>query len=586
MGPFIKSKNNTTKMMINVIIALLPIVLFSFYKNGYLLYKNGNTDFIGMFYPLVFILVGAFGTFTFETVYELLFGKKDEKLIDVISGSYSYMPGIFLALVLPINTPITILLVGCFCATIIGKMIFGGFGKNIFNPALIGALFVLSVYSLTIANNGGYLNAYEVDTLSSATPLSNYSLVTGIGTYETVVKPYGSLLDFFIGTIPGSVGETSAMLCLIAFIFLTLTKTIKWRIPVSYVGTMFLTTLFIGLFNGEGIWFPLFEVMSGGLLFGAVFMATDPVTSPVTNTAQVLYGICLGMITLVCRFLTNYPEGVLTSILVMNMFVFILDKIGYTSKLNKKKMFAPIIIVLVLLIVVTGVVTAKVNVTEETDPNFNILNVVVNNNKVTYTVTEKGYSSNIKLEIVFEGGKLSKATLLDQNDSFFQKVLDANYINTLVSNRDNLEECDTVSGATISSTAVKKAFINTMNDYKNGGYKNFNSSGYIEEKEDIVITKTNVEGSIITYSANTTKSFGGNMDLIIKVDSGKVISIEITDHTDTYIYKLDEANYINSLIDGQSNLDGVDTVSGATVSSKAVKEVVRKVLEVAGNSNE
>ncbi len=190
MGPFIRIKNTTTKMMINVIIALIPIILFSFYKNGIIPYQKGYTDIFGMLYPLLFILIGTLSTFIIETVYEVIFNKNKISFKKIISSSYSYMPGLFLALILPINTPISILIIGCFFATIIGKMLFGGFGQNVFNPALIGCLFIMGAYALTIANSGGYLNSYEIDTISSATPLSNLATISGVGTYKEVVEPF------------------------------------------------------------------------------------------------------------------------------------------------------------------------------------------------------------------------------------------------------------------------------------------------------------------------------------------------------------------------------------------------------------
>ena len=153
-------------------------------------------------------------------------------------------------------------------------MIYGGFGNNIFNPALIGGLFVITMYGSLIDSRGGYLNKYELDAISSATPLKNYSAVSTIN-YDTVIKPYGNLNNFFIGTIPGSIGETSALLCIIAFIFLSYKKVIKWKIPVFYIGTVFLMTYIIGVFNGFGIWYPIFQILSGGLLFGAIFISSS-----------------------------------------------------------------------------------------------------------------------------------------------------------------------------------------------------------------------------------------------------------------------------------------------------------------------
>ena len=231
---------------------------------------------------------------------------------------------------LPLNVPIYVLIIGSIVASL-SKIIFGGFGKNIFNPALIGYIFVTFVYlnSFTTAN---YFNSYELDTISKATPLTNASMVTGVGTYDELIKPYGDLSNFLIGTIPGALAETSALLCIVAYIFLSLTKTIKWRIPLVYVSTVFLLTFGIGRVLDAGIYYPLFHILSGGLMFGAVFMATDPVTSAVTPIGQILSGLVLGILTVFLRF--TGVEGVATSILVVNMLVFIFDKIGAKSRFN------------------------------------------------------------------------------------------------------------------------------------------------------------------------------------------------------------------------------------------------------------
>lgn len=466
MGPFIKTKNNTTKMMLRVVIALIPIILFSFYKNGILPYIKGYVDIFDMFKPLIIILVATFSTFIFETLLQLIFDK-DKNIKNIIFNSYSYMPGLFLGLILPINTPISILIFGSFVASFIGKYVFGGFGKNIFNPALIGRLFIISTYALVITEAGGYLNSFELDTISGATPLSNASLITGIGTYAELVKQYGSLLDFFIGTIPGCIGETSALLCLLAFIYLTVTKTIKWRIPVMYVGTVFVMTFIIGLFNGVSIWYPVFQILSGGLMFGSVFMATDPVTSPITKSGQVIYGLGLGILTVVLRYLTPYPEGVLTSILTMNMLVFIIDSLGVKIKFNKNKIIIPVVVLSIIMISMSFVIGNKLksSITKK-DTSFEIVSKDIKGKNATYVVLQQGYSSKIKIEVIINNDKIDNIEILEANDSFFGKVTDSNYTETLKNNQNDLEDCDTVSGATISSTAVKKAIINVLADYR------------------------------------------------------------------------------------------------------------------------
>ena len=195
-------------------------------------------------------------------------------------------------------------------------------------------------------------------------------------------------------------------------------------------------------------------------MFGAIFMATDPVTSPVTPIGQILYGMFLGILTVVFRFLTPFPEGVLTSILTMNMFVMILDKIGAVARFNFKITIIPFIVAW-LLILGLGVGISMNFTQEKKDTNFNILEKNTNGNKAEYIVTQKGYSSTIKAKIIIENGKVIEFNILEQNDSFYQKVEEENYINKLKENKD----ADTVTGATITSTAIKTMLNNTLNDY-------------------------------------------------------------------------------------------------------------------------
>ncbi len=463
-GPFIKSKNSTNKIMKNLFISLIPIILFSFYKNGIIPYVHNKTDILGLFYPLIFILIGLISTFIIEYLYTYFFLKKrKQELKEYIKNSFSIFPGLFLALILPINTPISILIFGCFMAIVIGKMLYGGFGHNIFNPALIGLLFVVSSYSAIINLNGGYLNAYEVDSLSSATPLTNVNLVEGIGTYDSLVKPYGTIKDFFFGTIPGAVGETSAFLCIIAFIYLLFKKVIKWKIPIIYISTVFIMTYIIGSVNNLGIWYPLFQIFSGGLMFGAVFMATDPVTSPTTSIGQIIYALFLGILTVTFRYLTNAPEGVMTSILTMNMFVMLLDRLGSANKLPIKKIIIPFIISILLILTISFKVGNSFKTTKNSsDSNFKIIEKTNN----YYIVSEKGNGGPIKAKLTIKDKKITNIEIIENNEtaSYYKLVEESNYLDKLIDNQSEIENVDTVSGATISSTALKKMFTNVIND--------------------------------------------------------------------------------------------------------------------------
>lgn len=579
IGPFIKSKNTTNKMMLNLLVSLIPIIVFTVYKNGVLPYQAGKIEFVYILYPLLFILLPALVSFLIETIYAIIFLKKRNKdIFKYIKSSYSFFPGLFLGLILPINMPIWIVLLGAVIASL-SKMIFGGFGKNWFNPALVGYLFIFIFFISYFQINGGYLNKLEVDTISTSTPLTNSIVVEGIGDYDSLVKPYGSLVNFFTGMIPGSIGETSTLLCLVAFIYLTITGVIKWKIPIVYVLTVFFATFLIGNINNLGIWYPLFQILSGGLMFGAVFMATDPVTSPTTTQGQILYGLFLGILTVGIRYLSPLPEGVFISILVMNIFVKVLDTIGYKAKFDFRVSLLPYIVVWILIIGLgfyVGNDYAKKS--SLVDSDFNIISKETKGNKTTYIVTEKGYVANIKAEVVINKEKILSYKVLEQSESFYYKIYDSNYLDTLVNNQFSLKDVDTVSGATVTSKALKKLLQNVLKDYNNSDIPDD-----VEEEKDFEVLNIEDNTDNVIYNVSK-KSFGGNLELKITFVHDVIEEITIVNQNDSYMSLVIDADFINTLIRNQQDLDNVDTVSGATISSTAIKDAVIKTIE-AYNAN-
>ena len=334
-----------------------------------------------------------------------------------------------------------------------------------FNPALVGYLFIILVFS-SILTTDNYFNQYELDTISSPTPLTNASMVSGIGSYDELVEPYGDLSNFLIGTIPGSLAETSALLCIVAYIYLSFTKTIKWRIPLVYVATVFIITFGIGRLLGEGIYYPLFHILSGGLMFGAVFMATDPITSCVTPIGQVLQGILLGIITVIFRF--TGVEGVAYSILIVNALVFLLDKIGMVSRFNLLKSIIWFVIVWIIVIALTVILAASRRVEGNKDPNFDITSKEESGNQTIYNVSQEGYGGKIRAKVIIENDRIVSLEITSHHETAnrYQLVLDSDYINQLINNQDNLDGLDTVSSATVTSNALKKLVINVLEDYK------------------------------------------------------------------------------------------------------------------------
>ncbi len=584
-GPFIKDKDTVSKTMWRLIFSLIPIILFSIYKSGYLIYQKGYTNVAGIFYPLIFIVVGMLSSFVTEECYFILRGKRGKELIDSVVKSYGMMPGLFMSLVLPINTPLAVLFIGGIVATIIGKIIFGGFGKNIFNPALIGCLFVITCYGALIGTKGGYLNRYEIDAISSATPLTNVKMVESI-TYDNVVKPYGDLSTFFIGFIPGSVGETSSLLILIAFIYLVCTKTIKWKIPVFYVGTFLIMTSIYTYIVGLESWYILFELLTGGLLFGSVFMATDPVTSPVTPIGQILYGIALGIMTFLLRNLTNYPEGVMTSILFMNMFVFLFDKVG--SRINFNKWYYLVFLFIGIGMVGSTIYTGKKSIKKPDDVVTSDYVIVSkdtsDNNTTTYIVAQKGFGGNIKAKITFDNKNMTGIEILEnyESEDRYSLVMKESFLDKLLNKQHDIDTVDTVSGATITSKAIKEMVTNTINDF-------IGETGKTISNPNMEITYLEQDRDAYVFVVKTD-SFGGTLELQIVMKGDVVRTVVPKNYNDTCISERNKSNYyqcpeyledsyIKSLVVNQDNLDSVDTVSGATISSKAIKEALKYVKE-------
>ncbi|MGD9910190.1 MAG: RnfABCDGE type electron transport complex subunit D [Candidatus Izemoplasmatales bacterium] len=361
-APFIRlsdTNKDTATIMRDFLIGMSLVILFSWFKNGILVYINGDATFLEMLYPLVFILTGGFLSILMEAVF---FYKTDPEannlkgIVKRLKTSYAVFPGFILALLLPLYTPIWVLMVGVFFATIVGKMLFGGFGYNLFNPAIIGRVVVMASLMGLVMSNGGFLNPSEViiDAAAGATPLAVLAETHQIS-YQVLVAPYGSLWNFFLGTIPGSLGETSALVIIIAYLWFSFRKVIKWTTPLIYIVTVFVLTWIIGAVNGEtGLWFPVYGILSGGLMYGAVFMSTEPVTTPRNPLGKVFNALFLGALTVLFRYIGTFPEGVATAIIVMNIFLMPLDKttaVIRSSGLNKKTWgkFALLVFILVAI---------------------------------------------------------------------------------------------------------------------------------------------------------------------------------------------------------------------------------------------
>ena len=293
-APHVHSGDSVRKNMLNVIIALIPAYLVSLYFFG-----------LGAFIVSATAVVSC-------VVFEYLIQRFICKQKTSIGDLSAVLTGMLLGFNLPSNLPVWMVVVGALVAIGVAKMSFGGLGNNLFNPALVGRVFLLISFPapMTTWPKPTPLTMSYLDAQTAATPLTLMK-EKGVGALPT-------LWEMFIGHMGGSLGEVSALALLIGGIYLIATKTISWHIPVSILLTVFVFSGILWLANGEVYANPMIHLLSGGLMLGAIFMATDYVTSPMSPLGQIVYGIGIGIITIVIRVFGSYPEGMSFAILIMN----------------------------------------------------------------------------------------------------------------------------------------------------------------------------------------------------------------------------------------------------------------------------
>jgi len=305
-SPHAHSKETTRKLMLGVVIALMPALFTSVFYFG-----------MG---AVIVTATSIISCVVFEYLMQRFILKKP---ISITDGS-ALVTGLLLAFNLPSNIPVYIIIIGSLVAIGIAKMTFGGLGNNPFNPALVGRVFMLISFPVQMTSwpvPAGFKTGY-IDAVTGATPLA--ILKEGIKNGESIsqlMEKIPTTFQMFLGKMGGSMGEVAAIALLIGFAYLLYKKIITWHIPVSIIGTIAFLTTVHWLLNPESSAGPVFHILTGGVLLGAIFMATDYVTSPMNHKAMIIYGCGIGLLTVIIRIYGAYPEGVSFAILIMNAFV-------------------------------------------------------------------------------------------------------------------------------------------------------------------------------------------------------------------------------------------------------------------------
>ena len=306
-SPHAVSGESVQRIMAFVCIALVPSIILSILFYGYT--------------ALIQYIVGTVSCVFFEWIF-CLFLRRPSSIKD---GS-AVVTGLLLVMTLPPFIPLWMTVIGSFISVVVGKMVFGGLGQNPFNPALVGrtALLMSFPHHMTSWSQAGqtiFTEGFFIDSVSGATVLG---LAKDSYTSDTVQMIPSIFNNSF--TMSGSLGEISALALLLGGLFLIYKQVISWRIPVYFIGTVFLLSSIIWLFNRGTVMDPVTQILSGGLFLGAFFMATDYSSSPLHNRGKVIFAIGCGVITVLIRLYGGYPEGVGFAILIMNAFVPLLDR--------------------------------------------------------------------------------------------------------------------------------------------------------------------------------------------------------------------------------------------------------------------
>jgi Na+-translocating ferredoxin:NAD+ oxidoreductase subunit D len=310
-SPHVQTDESVKKIMYGVVMSLIPAMLVSFY-------------FFGLAAILI-TLTAVIACMAFEFVIQKYLIKG---AVTVFDGS-AIITGILLAFNVPSSLPLWMVVVGSAVAIGMGKMTFGGLGKNPFNPALVGRVFLMISFPVEMTNwpKPTAFSTQLTDVVTGPTPLA--VMKEGVSQGEHVADIIPQIPDYvnlLIGNMGGSIGEISALAIILGGLYMLIRKIITWQIPVAYLGSVVVFSGIFWLIDPTHYVDPLFHLITGGLMLGAIYMATDMVTSPMSHKGQIIFGIGCGVLTMVIRLFGAYPEGVSFAILIMNAFVPLINK--------------------------------------------------------------------------------------------------------------------------------------------------------------------------------------------------------------------------------------------------------------------
>lgn len=468
----IRDNLSTSQIMLHLTIGLLVVYAFGLYHA----FTMGMPYFVNTIILMAVAVVCALVT---ETIWALV--TKEKNILAYLKNSFGWVTAIILVLTVTYDTHPYAVAVSTIIAIVFGKLVFGGFGQNIFNPAGVGRAIL----------GTSFAGSKIVDALSGATPAITFSSAGWLiksSDFATYLEDFGGLKNLFLGLYEGAIGETSTILLIAVAVYLAIKKVIDWRVPVTYVGVIFVGTTLIGILNGVGISYSLAFIATGGIFFGAVFMLTDPVTNPNTRVGRIIFAGIAAIITVLIRLFANLPEGVVFSILIANMLTCVIEKVTDGNQYKNAKKFniaVPcFLVVLVACITICGSGLTKNSYTSiyalpefedskkginvallsEDDPNLKLSleNTEIKKNEGNYyEVNAKGFNyegGKNKFGITIEDGVITSFELLKFADTkgIGDLIYDEGFLAQFIGKTIN-DSIDVYAGATFSSYSAVTA---------------------------------------------------------------------------------------------------------------------------------
>lgn len=472
--PMPRRSLSTSKIMLRLFAGLMIVYcygLFQSYRWGVDYLLNG----------ILLFLVAEAVSYACEAIYALMV---KEKILNIFKTSFPYITPLILVLTVPVNTSLYVMGVGTLLAVVFGKLVFGGFGQNIFNPAAVGRAIIATSFAGVVA-----LDAISSPTVT--TVFANSAWISDSGSFYYMVRDFGGLGTILTGNYFGALGETNTLLILVVGILLSIFDVIDYRIPLTYLGVMFVGATIIALINGLGLDYPITFISTGGAAFGAVFMLTDPVTNPQTRPGKIVFSALAALFTIAIRFLGNLPEGVIFSILLVNMISPAINRIFANKQVDSIKKniiitFATIFVSILILVIIGVSVekgTYKENTFKQFDPNAETGLAADDYSgckaKVTdlgggkYHVTVRGFHAledggpDNEFDIVVKDGKVVSVECTVFSDT--KGIGDAAISEDELSSFEGVslsDEVDTMSGCTYTSRSVVAAIQAALKEAK------------------------------------------------------------------------------------------------------------------------